>query len=65
MQYLIDHETLSTWCHVDTFVHLTFFGSFSSQGLAKSKLDSLWLLDQSHNLYTRGQGPSSSSVKWP
>jgi hypothetical protein len=33
MHYSLDHETLSTYCHVDFFIHLNHFGPLGLQGL--------------------------------
>lgn len=63
--YPIGNKTLFTWCHVDLS---SFQISLVYQALRIScevNMDWLWLLDRSHNLYTMGQGPSSSSVMWP
>jgi hypothetical protein len=49
------------FCHQLNYLGVTY----AFKIYCKVYLNHLWFLDQSHNLYIRSQGPSSSSINWP
>jgi hypothetical protein len=56
-QHPIDHETLSTWCHVkSSLIQISLIPQVLKVWCSMN-LDCLWLLDQSHDFYITGQVP--------
>lgn len=53
------------WCYVRCHVDFKSINFFGPHDYCKVNLDHLQLVDQSHDLYIMGQGPSTSSLKWP
>jgi hypothetical protein len=68
MQYPIDHETLSTWCHVQYHVGFHLFWNFFGPS---GPFGQVWIelgpfpTSQPITFVSRGQGPSGFSIKWP